>query len=220
MEQPNEPLPITKGEKIDYFVGILLGIATILGALSANYATLWGGNQSQSYVKGIITMSQANTNYLEALNDYSDWEATDFKDDFLQVQWNDAVRRNNKEESDYYESKMSEELQRIYTASDDSAEIAALEYDKANELKGEEYEEKMDSAIVMNQEARKYVLNGDKANENGDKFTFVTVLFTVVLFFGGMAAITRRVQLKSIYFGIAILMFIYSAIRMFMIPFP
>ena len=205
---------------IDYAVAILLGVATILGALAAFYATLWGGNQAQFYVKGLMTTSDANTSYLEALEDYNSMGLTDFKDDFLEIQWKDAVNRNDKADADYFQSQMSDELQLIYEASDDSAQIAAVAYDKAIDGKETALIQQMDSAIIMNQEAKKAVALGNTANENGDKFTFVTVLYTIVLFFGGMAAVTDRLKLKLIYVITSIITFIYSTISMFLIPFP
>ncbi len=224
MEEEKKEISVSKPtltpEQVDYLVAFLLGLATIFGALSAYYATLWGGNQSQFYVKGIITMSQSGTNYLEALHDYNSLEMTDFKDNFLEGQWKEAVKNKEYEQAEYFESKMSPELEKIYKISDDSAEIAAAEYDEALELKVEDLNTRMDSAIIQNEIAKKTVVQGDQANANGDRFTFVTVLFTIVLFFGGMAAVTRQLKLKTIYLGISSAMFIGSVIHMFTIPFP
>ncbi len=210
----------SRAETIDYVVAVLLGIATILGTLSAYYSTLWGGNQAQSYVKGIMTMNQSSTNYLESLHDYNSLEMTDFKDDFLEVQWKEAIKNKDIEEAEYFESRMSEELEKIYKASDDSIESAAAKYGEAIELKEEDLMQRMDSAIILNESAKKMVVEGDKANEYGDKFTFVTVLYTIVLFFGGMAAVTRQFRLKVIYLIVSSLMFVYSTISMLAIPFP
>lgn len=220
MEESSKKNEDSKIEILDYSVAILLGIATILGTLSAYYSTLWGGNQAQSYVKGIMTMSESSTRYLEALHDYNTLEMTDFKDDFIQSQWHEAYNKRNEADMAYFEAKMSEELAKIYKASDDSAQIAAEQYGEALDLKIADLGSRMDSAIILNATAKKVIIEGDKANEYGDKFTFVTVLFTVVLFFGGMAAITHRLKLKMIYVAISVLMFIYSTISMFVIPFP
>lgn len=224
MEEEKKDISVSKPtltpDQVDYLIAFLLGLATIFGALSAYYATLWGGNQSQFYVKGIITMSQSGTNYLEALHDYNSLEMTDFKDDFLEGQWREAIKNKEYEQAAYFESQMSAELEKIYKASDDSAEIAAAEYGEALEIKTDDLNSRMDSAIIQNEIAKKTVVQGDQANTNGDKFTFVTVLFTIVLFFGGMAAVTRQLKLKTIYLGISIVMFIGSVIHMFTIPFP
>ena len=165
-------------------------------------------------------MSQSSTNYLEALQDYNNSEMTDFKDDFIETQWKEASNKGNKADQEYYESRMSDPLQLIYKASDDSAEIAAALYDEANEEKITDIVTRMDSAIILNGMAKKYINEGDEANSHGDKFTFVTVLFTIVLFFGGMAAVSQRFPLKLIYTSLSFAMFIYSTIKMFGIPFP
>jgi len=56
---------------LDYVIAIILGIATILGALSAYYSDLWGGNMQKSYNDAITNLNESNTMYLEALSEYN-----------------------------------------------------------------------------------------------------------------------------------------------------
>jgi len=167
-----------------------------------------------------MTMSESSTNYLEALNGYNTLEMTDFKDDFIEAQWEEASKKKDKAGTDYYESRMSEPLQKLYKAPDDSMEILAAEFDSLQEIKSEQFDVKMDTAITMYQGAKKFVETGDKANTNGDQFTLMTVFFTIVLFFGGMSTVTTRYNLKLAYTVISVGLFLYSAIQMFMIPMP
>jgi len=207
-------------QQLDYTVAVILGIATILGALSAYYSALWGGNQSSSYNSAIMTMSESNTLYLESLNDLTAMELNDFKDDFIETQWEQADQKNDEDSKAYYESRMSPELAKIYTANEDSIDIAMEEYVTAYNEKVEYLEQSMDSSAVLYDKSKEHVIVGDKANTNGDKFTLVTVFFTIVLFFGGMATVTERYKLKLIYTSISAIFFIYSAISMFIIPMP
>jgi len=70
------------------------------------------------------------------------------------------------------------------------------------------------------EEVEKLIADAQIANTNGDDFSFVTVLFTIVLFFGGMSAISQRPNLKVVYIVVATIMFIYSLVKFLGIPFP
>jgi len=224
MENQNGGTPDSGADRkyaiLDYTVAVILGLATVLGALAAYYSALWGGNQSSSYNSAIMTMSESSTTYLEALNDYNTMELTDFKDDFVEAQWDAAYKKNDAETMEYYESRMSEPLQKLYKAPDDSMDIVMEEYDAQQEELINDLNSKMDTSIVMYDSAKKHVEVGDKANKNGDEFTLMTVFFTIVLFFGGMSTVTNRYKLKLVYTVISIGLFVYSAIQMLGIPMP
>ncbi len=188
--------------------------------MSAYYAALWGGNQSSNYNSAIMPMSESNTTYLEALNDMTSMELNDFKDDFIETQWAEAKKNGDKDDMAYYESRMSEPLQKLYTAPDDSMDIVMEAYETTYNETITDLESRMDTSAVMYDKAKEFVITGDKANTNGDQFTFATVLFTIVLFFGGMAAVSSKEKIKMIY-GIAMIVtFIYSVYTMFSIPMP
>jgi len=42
-----------KATKLEVIITVLLGVATVLGALAAYFAALWGGNQQSSYAQSI-----------------------------------------------------------------------------------------------------------------------------------------------------------------------
>jgi len=214
-----------KSMLLDYSIALVIGIATIFGAWCAYYSALWGGNQASSYVKGIMAMSESSTEYLEALNNYNTNYLSDFKDDFYEVQWKEAVKNKDYQGADDFEVLMSEKLQIIYeannTAEDDSTyDAAILAYNEADSLEYVEIVSQIDSSVVKYDKAKLSIVKGDEANGHGDSFTFATVLFTIVLFFGGMAALSEQRKMKLVY-GVAMLvMFVYSTYTMFIIPSP
>ncbi|MBA3462719.1 MAG: hypothetical protein H0T46_22370 [Deltaproteobacteria bacterium] len=65
---------------------------------------------------------------------------------------------------------------------------------------------------------RKQFLDGQEANEIGDKFTLATVFMTVGLFFIGLSPIMRRFQMKAAFLAMGTFVAAGSTIYMFMHP--
>jgi len=214
IEKPEEK----KAATIDYIAAAIIGIATILGAASAYYSALWGGNMQSNYNSAITLLNDANTMYLESLSEYNKADFDDFQDDYFYVQWKDAESKGEVEDAEYFKERMTPEYANLLIADDYDA--AWEEYSNAYDEKITGLDEYMDSSFVMMDTSKLKVEEGDKANTWGDKFTLVTVLFTIVLFFAGMATVTKGNKLKLIYVAAAAIMFVYSAISMFTIPFP
>lgn len=82
----------------------------------------------------------------------------------------------------------------------------------------EDYEDEMLSAGTrMFEEADKKFGEGRIANENGDMFDLVGVLFTVALFFGGLGLVFKT-PVRWGFFALGALVFLASAVRMAMLP--
>ncbi len=71
----------------------------------------------------------------------------------------------------------------------------------------------------LTEEGNKLIKEGMDANTTGDKFTLTTVLYTVALFFGGMASTLKRRPIKAAFVLMSLGMFIYSTIMLFTTPF-
>lgn len=115
-----------KTTKFEIIITVLLGASTVLGALAAYCAALWGGELQSSYAKSIAGTNEANTIYLEALSDLSAFEMNDLKDDILYTQWKDNNAKGDEEDAKYFFSKLSEGLQK--DLSDNPADVS--EYEK------------------------------------------------------------------------------------------
>jgi hypothetical protein len=273
-----------KEEKVqvfmDYYAAILIGITTILAALAGFYGALWGGNCMDSYNKAILTISESNTAYLEALHEYSMFANDKLKDDLLYVEWKKHLEAGDPD-AEYLFSRLSEGLQADLlkyekegateeeavteeetvteeegtteeetvteeegtteeetvteeegtteeetvteeegTTEEGATEEGLTEEDKEDEARLQEIDAIFEESDIAYEQVEKMVNDAQKANKDGDEFGFVTVLFTIVLFFGGMSAVSSRLNLKYAYLGAATLMFIYSLIKMFSLPFP
>lgn len=66
----------------------------------------------------------------------------------------------------------------------------------------------------LSEEGNKLMKDGQEYNIRGDKFTLLTVFFTISLFFAGLSSVMRRFTIKTTFLGIATLMLVYSCYLM------
>jgi hypothetical protein len=97
------------------------------------------------------------------------------------------------------------------------------EFDKLGKplfFESPDYEKKKDRVFKqLTDEGNKLIADGQLFNQRGDRFTLTTVLFTVTLFFAGMASTLRRTPIKATFLVMAVAMMVYSAIQLFLTPF-
>ncbi len=205
-----------KATKLEVIITILLGVTTILGAFAAYCSALWGGEMQNSYTSSVTVTNHANTVYLEALNDLTAFEMNDMKDDIMYTQWKDNSEKGDVEDANYYFSKLSDGLQK--DLSDNPKDVS--EYDKEQAANLDSINARLDESVHMSDSAKTLMSKGNSANKYGDDFTLCTVLFTVVLFFLGLASLKSRSQLQKTYVIISCAILVLSLIRMVTIPFP
>jgi hypothetical protein len=210
------PVAGEKTTRHELIVTILLGAATVLGALAAYSAALWGGEQQSSYAKSIAGTNEANTVYLEALSDLSAFEMNDMRDDILYTQWKDNNEKGDIEDAKYFFSKLSVGLQN--DLSDNPADVS--EYEKEQQSTLDSINGQFILADQQHDAADSLMQRGNVANKYGDDFTLCTVLFTVVLFFLGLASLKTKPVIQKTYLVLACIIFVLSLVRMLTIPFP
>lgn len=212
-------------EKLDFYVATLIGIATFLGALAAYYSSVWGGNSVAAYSNSTVTMAKANEQFTATSSEYNAALMQDLKNETMYIEFFKAARKGDIEDMKYFYDQMNEDYQKFVedpNQPDKEYDTEAMDkaYNEYRENIEYTYDDGMDSVAVIHKKGRKQFKKGENASSNGDKFTFVTVLFTVALFFGGMTAVAKKDNIKLLYFAMFGLVLVYSCIRMFMIPFP
>jgi len=97
-----------------------------------------------------------------------------------------------------------------------------IEKEKSIRARFEEADERFDSADELMKKGNEANGYGDdyEANGYGDDFTLCTVLFTVVLFFLGLASLKTKESLQKAYVGIGGFILLFTVIRMLTLPFP
>jgi len=140
---------------------------------------------------------------------------SDFKDDIIYSEWKKHVEKGDPDAS-YYFSKLSDGLQK--DLSDNPSDVSEYENEQKTHLAEIENRFKQSEDTLKN--ANFMMQKGQDANKNGDDFTLCTVLFTVVLFFLGIASLKTKEHLQKTYVIIASIILVFSLVRMVTVPFP
>ena len=204
-----------KATKLEVIITILLGTATILGALAAYFSALWGGEQQSNYTKSLAETNKANTIYLDAINDLTSLQMSDMKDDLIYSEWKQHVEKGDPD-AQYYFIKLSEGLQKDLL--DDPADVSEYEKEQAENL--EVIQKRLNESEDNLKKADEIMQKGQDANRYSDDFTLCTVLFTIVLFFLGIASLKTKESIQKTYVIIAVIVLLLSLIKMVTIPFP
>ncbi len=215
-EVNTETVSYEKASKLDVIITILLGITTILGAFAAYCSALWGGEMQINYTNSVTITNHANTIYLEALSDLNSFEVNDMKDDIIYTQWKDNTEKGDVDDANYFFSKLSDGLQK--DLNDDPKDVS--EYDKEQAASLDSINARLDESVQLNDSAKVLMEKGNSANKYGDDFTLCTVLFTVVLFFLGLASLKSGSNMQKTFVVISCVILFLSFIRMITIPFP
>jgi len=151
--------------------------------------------------------------YLQYLNDYTSEDLRNLKDDMLYLQWK-QFSASGDEDADYVFGRLSPEIQVDLNKSieSDGAETSnqavMTEEEKVWEQRMVELDQSFEDSQVLYDDAQAEMQKGEEANDWGDRFTFSTVLFTVVLFLAGISTTTEKVIIKTIYTGGAFILFV------------
>ena len=207
---------IEKATRLEIIITVLLGLTTVLGAFAAYCSALWGGEMQTNYTKSVTVTNHSNTIYLEALSDLNSFEVNDMKDDIIYTQWKDNQEKGDVEDATYFFSKLSEGLQK--DLKDDPKDVS--EYDREQTAELDSIMTRMHESEDLNDSAKVLLEKGNNANKTGDDFTLCTVLFTIVLFFLGIASLKTKSTLQKSYVVIACVILLLSLIKMVTTPFP
>lgn len=214
--QPGEKTEPEKATKLEVVITVLLGITTILGAFAAYCSALWGGEMQSSYTQSVTITNHGNTIYLEALSDLNSFEVNDMKDDIIYSEWKENTEKGDVEDAAYFFTKLSPGLQK--DLADDPKDVS--EYDKEQAAYLDSIMARLDESEKHNDSAKVLLTKGNSANKYGDDFTLCTVLFTVVLFFLGLASLKTHSTMQKSYVILGVVILVLSLIRMVTIPFP
>lgn len=224
MSSSNSALSDKHEYLLEIVAAILLGLATVFGAFSAYQSALYGGQCLTKYNQGVALINEANTEYLQANQEI-------MMDMIVWMEWTKnalmADQDRNPEDSPYglVAAVIDETL--IYGGLAEAMEWADAENENLPEdewlrtpFDSEAYTEALyaDAGVIW-EEGNNLLIEGQGDNSKGDHFTLVTVFFAIVLFLGGMASLVKRRNIKITFAVVAVLMFVYSVIQMFAVPF-
>lgn len=210
-------------ERRHYFVelwtAVLLGLATVGAAYAAYQASLYDGNSLDRYSEGIAKSAEASGKQLEAQGGFT-------LDMVTWMEWQSRVisaggggaqaKSDDIIASSIYEDFMEERLKAALEWSDKESKSRG---DFSHPTESPDYAIELFQPALETQEAAATAMSeARKANDIGDQFTLVTVLYTIVLFFSGIATVFKSDRVKLVLLGMAAILFLATTLKLLMLP--
>lgn len=207
--------------RLETVSAVVIGVATVLGAVAALFSSLWAGDSAQGAQKAIFQLSQANTQYLDALHQKSDLDFLDFKDDYLYLEMKKALRTKDETEADYIISKMSPDQADAMNAGTTADQSKALDaYDKMMSDRSKAADKLLTDAVAEGKKTEGLMAQSARSNEAGDRFTLTVVLYTLVLFFAGLSNLFREYRMRRLFVAIGVAVLVVTTAFGLFLPIP
>lgn len=231
-------------EPLEFAAAVLLGLAAIATAFASYESAIYGGKSVENYSKSNKLATEAAAERSRAIVEMARDNTIDAEAMRLILEGDDAPspsaeERNYAVATYLYTRQMSEpgyralglpaEARKADDTEDESPEAeekqAALQenvLEKAMEkdLSADEgYRvEMLSKSNSLFQEAEKTFKDGEVANEVGDKFQLVAVIYAISLFFGGIVQVFRNDTMRWAILGVGGLLFLIATGYMFTVP--
>ena len=196
---------------LEIAAAVLLAISTVAIAWSGYQATRWGGVQANDFAK-------AGADRTESVRSAGDADTLSAIDVNLFTEWIDARAIGDADRADFYEDRFRDEFKpafrewlasRPFTNPDAAPSPFALDsYTVAAAERADEFEARADAASAT---AR-------QANQRGDNYVLVAVLFATVLFFAGISGKFTSRRLHAIGLVAALVIFLAAFAWMLTMP--
>lgn len=219
--QPTEAKAERRSYGIEVITAIVLGLATVGAAFAGYQSSLYGGESLDNYNIGVAKVSESNAKVLEASQGYT----------FDMITWMEWESRTiSAEKQDGAQAKIDGEI--AQAIEDDFMEERlkdALKWSSAETIKTKKFVHPTESpeyamqlfgeSFELQDSSKKAIDDARRANRTGDQFTLTTVLFTIVLFFGGIATVFRHVPVKLAMLVLSVALLGVTAVKLFSLPF-
>lgn len=219
---------------------VLLGITALLTAWASYVGSIHGGNQATNYATSNNISSDGNSLYNTAAQnlaqDMGIWNTiASYEVEILyaeSVKDNAAIEANIWKLQWFCEDNLPENMAaaigydtvKFTDGENDTQDILTwLKDDKAitSPFSSQEFIDKyFDEANAKLEEAEKTIEQGKQDNANGDKFSLVTVIYSVALFLLGIVGVFKSTTNKKIVLAISAVCLIIAVIFMVTIPLP
>ncbi len=234
-EATSEEKTKKKEAVIEIITVIMLGITALLTAWASYVGSIHGGNQATNYAKSNNLSAEGNSMYNEAaqniMQDMQLWNQ--ISELQVEIMYADSIDDEDALEEATYKmlfivndsipEAMAEHIGWTYEFEDSSDILAWLDQEEAmtSPFFDEEYVNSYyDDALSVLAESEEVIAQGQEDNNNGDKFTLVTVIFSVVLFLLGIVGVFKIPRNKTIVLVISMVAFVAALVFMLTIPLP
>ena len=212
----------TKEQLIELLVAICLGITALATAWASWIGSLHGGVQATSYTTSNNLAAEGNAMYNEAsqslIQDMMLWnQISDTRIDYTF-----ALEQNDTEAMEKLEWKLD---QLLNDNCSDELYDAILWADEQEEYATPFHKEGfVDSyyadAMEVLGESQEQLEIGKEANQNGDAYGLVTVIYSVVLFLLGIVGTFKNLPNRFAVLGVAVVGFVFATVYMLFLPMP
>lgn len=209
-----------RGYIIEIVTAVVLGLATVGAAFAAYQASLCDGNTLDRYNEGIAKITESSAKQLEAAQSYTfdmitwmEWQSRKIsadKQDGPQAKIDGEIAQEI--EDDFMEERLKQAL--IWS---DNETVKQKKYVHPTESPDYAMDLFADT-FALQDESKKAIEQAKRANDLGDQFTLTTVLFTIVMFFSGIATVFKRDAVKMTMLVLATLLLVATAAKLFMLP--
>ena len=240
METDTSKSPAKSFEGFDLLTAIVLGFAAIATAFASFQSSLYDGKSAEAYSLANKQATQASSEQSRAIVEMTKDNSIDVQAMRLTLEGDDAKEETDSARNFYiatylYTTQMSEagykalglppEARTSYNDDipDDKADalqgkllMTAMEKDLASD---DNYRTSMlAKSQQLFAEAEKTFKEGQNANETGDKFQLVAVIYAISLFFGGITQVFQSNKLRWIIMFVGIALMGVATVYLFQIP--
>ena len=227
---------------IEVITVILLGITALLTAWATYAGSIHAGNQATNYAKSNNLSSDGNSRYNEAVQNLShDMEVWNTLSSYeVDIIYADSVKDKNAVEekvqklqwfcsdnlTDDMAAAIGYDLDAFEDGKNDTDEILAwLNDENGNALvspfnSDEFIDNYYTEALEVLDESQAVLEQGQQDNANGDKFSLVSVIYSVVLFLLGIVGVFKNKTNKLVVLAISVVCLVVALIFMLTIPLP
>jgi hypothetical protein len=209
-------------EILEVVIAIFLGITAVLTAWASWIGALHGGNQATSYTTSNNLSAEGNSMWNDAsqslMQDMILWNSiSELRIDYTFAQDNgetaEADRLGWKIDKLVSDNCSDELVDAISWADEQEEDVSPFDKEGFIESYYTDAQAKLDEAAAMLEQ-------GKKANDYGDAYGLVSVIYAVVLFLLGIASMFKKLSNRFIVVGIAAVGFIFATIYMTTLPLP
>ena len=221
---------------------ILLGITALLTAWASYVGSIHGGNQATNYATSNNLSSEGNSLYNSAIQsltqDMDVWNT--IMNYEIEIMYADSINDTKELEANVWKlqwfcmDNLSEDMaERIgydfegfNDGVNDTEDILAWLYDESGKavispFSDDDYVQSyFDECNMKLNEAEDVLAQGREDNANGDKFSLVTVIYSVALFLLGIVGVFKNQTNKKVVLAISLVCLLIAVIFMVTIPLP
>jgi len=213
---PSEARAERRGYVIELVTALVIGAATVGAAWATYQESLYSGQSLDRYNEAIAKLEDSNTKNLEALQGYSfdmitwmEWQNHTIAAD----KSTGPAAKVEKEIADTIFADFMEERMR------DALAWAEEESQKQKKVvhptDSDEYAMSLfGDTFQVREESDQAIEAARKASEVGDQYTLITVFFTIVLFFAGIATVFKRDPIKVAMLIMAVVILVGTGIML------